>query len=102
MELKTNWLNSFSPIRSGKLNGISEGWQDNGQLAKGMTMVDGKAHGKACSWFPSGNRKAQVKLRMGTVIEQSFWKEGGKPVQKLTVANQLKPQTFNRLILKNH
>ena len=75
-------------IVMGKLHGPCRKWRDNGQLSEEMTMVDGQADGVARSWFPNGSQKAEAKLEMGEVIKQEFWKDGEKPVQNLTVANQ--------------
>lgn len=73
-------------IEHGELSGPCRKWHDNGQLAEQMTMVSGQADGQARSWHPDGSKKAEVRLEMGKVVEQEFWKQGKRPGESKGIA----------------
>ncbi|MBC8244365.1 MAG: hypothetical protein H8E20_08230 [Verrucomicrobia bacterium] len=77
-------------IEHGELNGPCSKWHDNGQLAEEMTMINGQADGQARSWHPDGSQKAEVILKMGEVIEQTFWEEGENPAGEAALAKREK------------
>mgnify|MGYP001147835919 CR=1 FL=1 len=41
-----------------------------------MTMIKGKANGRARSWHKDGSLKAEALLKMGEVVDQKFWEMG--------------------------
>jgi antitoxin component YwqK of YwqJK toxin-antitoxin module len=73
-------------IEHGELSGPCRKWHENGQLAEQMTMVSGQADGQARSWHPDGSKKAEVRLEMGKVVEQEFWKQGKRPGESKSIA----------------
>lgn len=84
----TNQLRSRSLIRNGKLNGLSEGWHNDGQQQVAEMFIDGKSHGVRVKWHSNGVKQAEDTIEHGKLSGLCRkWHENGQLAEEMTMVN---------------
>ena len=85
---ETNQLKSKSVVRSGKLNGLSEGWFRDGQLQVREEFLDGKSHGVRVKWHPNGEKHAEDTIEHGELHGPCRkWHDNGQLAEEMIMVN---------------
>ncbi len=75
-------------IRRGKVDGLSRGWYENGQLEVQETFVAGTSHGPRTRWFANGQERSEEKIEHGVVTGPYVaWHESGQKAVEMTLRN---------------
>ena len=76
-DMVTEW------ILNNELDGESNYWHDNGQLAQEENWLDGNAHGKFITYYENGQKESEVNWSSDKQHGPSItWDENGKIVSE--------------------
>jgi antitoxin component YwqK of YwqJK toxin-antitoxin module len=83
-------LKSRSMISNGLLQGVSEGWHTNGQLAVREHFQAGVSHGWRMKWYASGAKMSEVEIVEGK-LQGTFrhWHENGTLSEQIEMQHGL-------------
>lgn len=90
-------LMARSRIVNGKLNGLSEGWYENGILQVREHFRDGISHGERIKWYNTGATQSVARIENG-VIEGVFrrWHPNGALAEELSLHRGIPDGTARR------
>jgi antitoxin component YwqK of YwqJK toxin-antitoxin module len=77
-------LKSRSQIRAGRLDGLSEGWNEKGQLEIRERFVQGVSHGLRIKWYASGAKLSEAMIEKGKLNGPfTRWHENGQIAEQI-------------------
>ena len=81
-------LKSKTEVEKGKLNGLSEGWHENGQLQIKEHYLNGVSHGLREKWRQDGSKESVGEIKNGK-FEGTFrkWHPNGQLAEEIQMLN---------------
>ena len=85
---KDGTLKSQTAVSEGMLQGLSEGWHENGQLQVKESFEKGVAHGLRQKWRQDGSRESEGTIQNGQ-FEGAFrkWHPNGQLAEEMQMTN---------------
>ena len=66
---------------SGKPDGLTTLWDENGQKKEELNYKDGKREGLSTSWHDNGQKKEEVNFKDGKEVSRKEWDEEGNEIK---------------------
>jgi antitoxin component YwqK of YwqJK toxin-antitoxin module len=75
-------------LRQGKVDGLSQGWYENGQLEVEEHFVAGVSEGLRTRWHANGQKRSEEQIERGVVVGHYVeWHENGRKAVEMTLRN---------------